>query len=84
MCAIHLVESPKKVLGRAVDIIATRVIWEVVAQWGAGELLPEQVDLVQEQNDTRPHEPSRIDDRVEENQAFHHSVLRHCQLRCKR
>jgi len=29
---VHLVESPQQVLGRAVDIIATGVIWEVVPQ----------------------------------------------------
>ena len=37
--------------------------------------MSEQIDLVQEQNDTRAHEPSRINDGVKENQAFHHPIL---------
>jgi hypothetical protein len=32
MCAIDLVESPEQVLGGAVDIVAARVVGEVVAQ----------------------------------------------------
>jgi len=66
MCAIHLIEPPEKILGCSVHIVAARVIWEVVAQWGARELLSEEIDLVQEEDDTRPHKPSRIDHGVEE------------------
>jgi hypothetical protein len=65
VCTIHLVESPEKILGRSVHIVAARVIWEVVAQWGARELLSEEIDLVQEEDDACPHKPSRIDHRVE-------------------
>jgi hypothetical protein len=31
MCSINLVESPEQILGSAVDIVATRVVGEVVA-----------------------------------------------------
>jgi hypothetical protein len=65
VCAIHLVESPEKILGRSVYIVAARVIWEVVAQRGARELLSEEIDLVQEEDDACPHKPSRIDHGVE-------------------
>lgn len=46
VCAVHLIESPKKILGCSVYIVAARVVWEVVAQWGTGELFSEKVDLV--------------------------------------
>ena len=58
VCSIHLVESPKKVLCRAIYIVAARVVREVVAQRRLGELGPEQVDLIQEQDDRCSHEPS--------------------------
>ena len=75
MCSVDLVEPPEKILCSPVDIVSARVIWEVADEWGSSELLLEKIDLVQEKNDARPHEPSRIDHRVEEHQTLHHPVL---------
>lgn len=36
------------------------VIWEVVAHGGMRQLLREQIDFVEEQNDARFDEPSRV------------------------
>lgn len=58
MCPVHLVESPKKILRCAVDVVATGVIREVLVQRGAWEFLTEQIDLVQEEDNAGPHEPS--------------------------
>lgn len=77
MCAVHLIESPKKILRCAIDVVAAGVVGEVVAQRGAWELLPEQIDLVQEEDDACPHEPSRIHHRIEKDQALHHSILQY-------
>jgi len=66
MSTIDLVKPPQKVLGCSIDIISARIIWKVLVQWRTGQLLSEQVDFVEEEDDTRPHEPSRIDDRVKE------------------
>lgn len=41
VCSIHLVESPKEILGGTIYIIATGVIWEIIAQGRPRELLPE-------------------------------------------
>lgn len=76
MGAIDLIEPPQQVLGSSIDVITTRIIWEVFAQWRTTKLLPEQVDFVEEQNNTRPHEPSRINDRVKKNETLHHPILR--------
>lgn len=46
MCPVDLVESPEKVLCGAIDIVAPRIVWEVVAEGRPGELGLEQVDLV--------------------------------------
>lgn len=75
MRPVHLVEPPEKVLGRLVDVDATGVVGEVVAQRRPPELLAEDVDLVQEEDDARPYEPPRVDDRVEQEETLHHSVL---------
>jgi hypothetical protein len=32
MCAVDLIESPQKVLGGAIDVVASRVIWEIIAE----------------------------------------------------
>jgi len=66
MRPVHLVESPKQVFGGFLNIVAARIVGEVVAQWRATKLLLEDIDLVQEQDDTSPHEPPRVDDRIEE------------------
>lgn len=75
MRAIHLVESPQKVLGRAVHVVAARVVGEIVDQGRATELLTEKINLVEEEDDAGPHEPSRVHYRIEENKTFHHTVL---------
>jgi hypothetical protein len=75
MGSVDLVESPKEIFGRPVDIVASGIVGEIVAQRRPAEFLAEQIDLVEKQNDTRPHEPSRIDDRVEKHQTLHHTVL---------
>lgn len=66
MCSVDLVEPPQQVLGGAIDIIPTRVIWKVIAKWGSRKFRFEQIDLVEEQDNTGPHEPPAIDYRVEE------------------
>lgn len=75
MGSVDLVESPEEIFGGPVDIVASGIVREIVAQRRPAEFLAEQIDLVEEQNDTRAHEPSRIDDRVEKHQTLHHTVL---------
>lgn len=75
MGPVDLVKAPEEVLGGAVDIVPTRVVWEVVAQGRAAELLSEKVDLVQEEDDAGPDEPPRVDDGVEQHETLHHAVL---------
>lgn len=65
MGAINEVESPEEVFGGAIRIGSARVIREVLAEWRTLQLLHEQIDLVQEEDDARPHKPSGVDDRVE-------------------
>lgn len=65
--SVHLIEPPEKVFCGSVDIVATRIIWKIISQRRPAKFLLEQIDLVQEQNDTRPHEPSGIDHRVKKN-----------------
>lgn len=76
---VHLVEPPQQIFGRSVDVVATRVVGEVIPQRRSTELLFEEIDLVEEQNDAGSHKPSRIDDRIEEDQTFHHAILHWCQ-----
>ena len=66
MGPVNLVESPQQILRRSINIISTRVVREVVAQRRAAKLLLEKIDLVEEEDDTGAHEPSRIDDRIEQ------------------
>jgi hypothetical protein len=58
MRTIDLVEAPEQVLRRAVDVVAARVVGEVITQWGAAELLPEEIDFVEEEDYACSHEPS--------------------------
>lgn len=60
MSAVHLVEPPKQVFRRPIDVVPARVIWEVVAQRRATQFLSEEIDLVEEQDYTCSHEPPRI------------------------
>jgi hypothetical protein len=73
--AIDLIEAPEQILGRAVDVVAAGVVGKVVVERGARELELEEIDLVEEEDDAGAHEPARVDDRVEQHQAFHHPVL---------
>lgn len=66
MRPIDLIESPQQILRRSVNIISSRVIREVVSQRRAAKLLLKKIDLVEEEDDTGAHEPSRIDDRIEQ------------------
>jgi hypothetical protein len=58
MSSIDLVESPEQVFGCSIDIVATRVIREIIPKRGAVELLFEEIDFIQEENDAGPHKPS--------------------------
>lgn len=81
MCSIDLIEPPQQIFGRTVDIIATGIVWEVVPKRRPTKLLLEQIHLVEEEDDACPHEPSRVDHRVEKHQTFHHAILNSRQLR---
>lgn len=43
---VDLIESPQQVLGSAIYIVATGVIWKVVAEGRSRQLGLEQIDLV--------------------------------------
>lgn len=75
MCAIDLVEPPQQVFGRTVHIVTTRIVGEEIAERRTSQFVLEKIDFVEKQDNTRSHEPSRIHDRVKEDQTFHHSVL---------
>jgi hypothetical protein len=75
VCAVDLVESPEQVLCSTIDIVAARVVREVVAQRRSRKLRLEEIDFVKEQDDAGSHEPSAVDHRVEEYQALHHAIL---------
>lgn len=66
MCSVNLIEAPQQIFGCFVDIITTGVVGEVVPKRRAAKFLFEDVDLVEEQDDTCTDEPSGVDDRVEE------------------
>lgn len=76
MCPIDLIKPPEKIFGRSVHVIAARIVGKVVAQGGSTQLLLEQIDFVEEKDDARPHEPSRVDHGIKEYQTLHHSILR--------
>lgn len=66
--AVRLREAPQDVLGSLVDVGAAGVLGEVVDEGHLGQLLLEDVDLVQEENNRRAQEPSRVDDRLEQHE----------------
>ena len=75
MSAIDLVKTPEQVFGRAVDVVAAGVVGKVVSERGSTEFLFEEIDLVEEEDDAGPHEPARVDHRIEQDQGFHHPIL---------
>ena len=46
MCPIHLVEPPEQIFCSAVDVVAARIVGEVVAEWTSCEFGFEEIDLV--------------------------------------
>lgn len=77
MRSIDLIESPQQIFRGPVDIIASRVIREVIAQGRPSEFLFEEIDFVQEEDDAGSHEPPGVDDGIEKHQALHHPILFH-------
>jgi hypothetical protein len=75
MRSVDLIKTPQQILGSLVDIVSSRVIRKVRGERRAGQFLLKNVNLVEEQDDARSHEPSRVDNRVKEEQTFHHTVL---------
>ena len=75
MRTIDLIKSPKQILCCSIDIIASRVIGEVIPQGRPTEFRFEKIDLVEEEDNAGSHEPSRIDDRIKQHKTFHHSIL---------
>ena len=67
-------ESVQDVVACRVVVCTSLVVWEVVLHRRDGQLLLKSVDLVQEQDDTRLDEPSRIADAIEKCKGFLHSV----------
>lgn len=47
MSPIDLVESPQQVFRRSIDIVPSRVVGEVIAQWTSLQLSLEEIDLVE-------------------------------------
>lgn len=66
MLTIYLIKSPKEIFRGTIDIIAAGIIRKVVAQWRAGKLFAEEIDFVEEKNDTGAYKPPGIEHRVEE------------------
>lgn len=75
MRSVDLVEPPQKIFGSPVDIIAPWIIGEIIAQGRSTEFLFEQINFIEKEDDTSSHKPARVDHRVEQHEAFHHSVL---------
>ena len=67
MRPVDLIKPPEQVFCSTVDIIASRVVGEIVAQRRPGEFCLEQVDFVQEEDDTRPHKPPTVHYGVKKN-----------------
>ena len=57
MCTVDLVEAPQKIFGSSINVVAARVVWEVLPQRRSSKLDLEKIDFVEEQDDARPHEP---------------------------
>jgi hypothetical protein len=55
---VDLVKPPQQVFRSLVHVIAAGVVREVVPERRSKQFLLENVDLIQEENDTRPDKPS--------------------------
>ena len=73
---VGLREPPEDVLCRLVDVRSPGVLWEELLERDLGQLGLEDVDLVEEQDHTRPQEPPRVDHRLKQDERFLHPVLR--------
>ena len=62
MGPVDLVESPEQILCGTIHVVAARVVGEVVGERRLAQLLPKQIDLVEEKDDRCSHKPSRVDD----------------------
>lgn len=58
MSAVDLIKSPQKVLGRSIRIVTPRIIGKVASQRRSSKLGLEEIDFVEEEDDTCSHEPS--------------------------
>ena len=63
-------------------MVTAGVIRKIPLQRRSAELRLEQVDLVQKENDASSHEPSGVDNGVEEDEALYHAILCVCKLNC--
>lgn len=72
---IDLVETPENVLDGSLRVVAAGIVGKIMAERRAREFLSEEIDFVEEKDDAGSQEPSGIDNRIEEYQALHHSVL---------
>jgi hypothetical protein len=64
MGTIDLIKPPKKVLGGPVNVVAARIVREIVGQGTSRKFVLEKIHFVQEQDDARSHKPAAIDNRV--------------------
>lgn len=67
-------EAMEKVVACCIVVVASVVIWEVIAQGRMCQFLLEQIDLVQEEDDRGLDEPARVADGIEKSEGFLHSV----------
>ncbi|KAI3476293.1 hypothetical protein L1887_62130 [Cichorium endivia] len=67
-------ESVDNVLARCIVVCATGVVAKVVGHGRDGELLLEEVDLVEEEDDGRLDEPARVADAIEQRERLLHAV----------
>ncbi|KAI3493002.1 hypothetical protein L1887_42377 [Cichorium endivia] len=73
--AVRLREAPENVLGRLVDVRSATVFGKVLGERLLGDLLLENVNLVEKEDDRGAQEPSAVDHRLKEHQRLGHAVL---------
>src|SRR5450432_3135533 len=81
MSSINLIEPPKEVFGRPVNIAPSRVVGEIVPKRRPSKFHFEKIDLVQKEDDTCPHKPPRVDNGIEKDKTLHHSILTRISMR---